>query len=151
MKRLAMKFLGAMLLTALAAGFAIPARAQESEDALLAEKAEKARVAQAALMKSIVQSFAKQNGKYRAEVVLLDKSKVVGTISAIHESDFVMTDNKTKSSRTIAYADVAQGPEAKKSRAEVIMGDTAIVIFLIPLLPILLPLSLIMMATGGMD
>jgi hypothetical protein len=131
MKRSAMKILGAVLLTALAVGFAIPARAQESEDASSAEKAELRRKSWAAIVKRIVQNYAKQNPKYRAEVVLIDGSKVVGIISEIHEGDFVMTDKKTKSSRTIAYADVAQGPEIKRSRADIILGDAAMVILVL--------------------
>jgi hypothetical protein len=151
MKRLAMKILGTVLLTALAVGLAIPTRAQESEDASLAEKAEIHRKARAATVKLIVQNYAKQNPKYRAEVVLQNGSKAVGTITEIHESDFVMTDKKTKSTRTIAYADVVRGPELKRSRADIILGDTAMVIILLPLLPLFLPIYLIMMATGGMD
>jgi hypothetical protein len=151
MKRLTVKFLGAMLLTILAAGFAIPARAQESEDAALAEKAQKVREKRAASVKSVIQYHAKHKNNDRAELVPVDKSKVVGRITEIHESDFVVTDKKTKSSQTIAYDNVAQGPLFKKPEAEVILGDTALAIFLIPLLPLVLPFYLIFLAAGGAD
>lgn len=151
MKRRAVKFLGAILLTMLAIGSAIPARAQESEDASLAEKAQKTREKRAASVKSAIQYHAKHKNNDRAELVLLDKSKVVGRITEIHESDFVITDKKTKSSLTIAYDNVALGPQFKKPEAEVILGDTALAIFLIPLLPLVVPFYLIFLAAGGAD
>lgn len=151
MKLMTLRFLGALFLATLAAGLAIPARAQGSENASIAEKAELRRKSWAATEKLVVEQYAKQNLKYRAEVVLQDGSKAAGTITEIRESDFVMTDKKTKSSRTIAYADVARGPEVKRSRADIILGDTAMVVLLLPLVPLFLPIYLIMLATGSGD
>lgn len=73
-----------------------PARAQMSADAQLVMKA-----------RTKVQTIGTGRAA-RVEVKLRDNTKLKGYVSAADENSFTVTDTKTGTTQTVAYADVAQ-------------------------------------------
>jgi hypothetical protein len=64
----------------------------------------------------------------KVEVKMRDSSKLKGYISAVDENSFVITDPKTGSSQTVAYADTMQVKKASSggsSRTWIILGAAA--------------------------
>ncbi len=88
-------------------------RAQTGKDAQLAEKA------RAGVQKLGVGRDA------RVEVRLRDNTKLKGSISAVGEDSFTVTDSKTGASQTVAYADVTRVKRpggGLSTRTKVIIG-----------------------------
>jgi len=140
MKHLAKLALAGLAMAAITAAFAVTARAQENSDG-----GQRLYTREAAA-KQDVEGYFRKDGKHRAEVKLYDGSKIVGKVTEIHETDFVMIDNRTHSRRTIAYADVKSGPERKWPLGAVIAEDTGFGVLFVACLPLFFPCYLLMMA-----
>ena len=118
-RALAIMFSGILCCSALGYG---PARAQSQEATRSAEKA-----------RAEVQKLG-VNPQRRVEVKLQDGTKLKGSISAVEENTFTITDAQTGAPRTVAYADVARVKEPGggfSARSLAIIGAAAAAVVIV--------------------